>query len=209
MPQTYLGGTTVNAGTLLLDSVGGSLPVGGALTVNGGLFDMSQIATGQSVGALAGTGGQIDLGANTLTTSSNTNTALATQITGTGALKKQGAGMLALTGTNLYSGGTTVTGGLINFATSNNLGTGTVTLNGGGLQWATGSTVDISPRLAALGAGGGTFDTNGNTVILASAVTGAGGLTKTGAGTLFLTGNNNYWAARRCRRVSCRATRPA
>ena len=89
VPQAYLGGTTVNAGTLLLDSVGGSLPVGGALTVNGGLFDMSQIATGQTVGALAGTGGQIDLGANTLTTNSNTNTALAAQITGTGALIKQ------------------------------------------------------------------------------------------------------------------------
>ena len=63
-------------------------------------------------------------------------------------------------------------GGLINFATGSNLGTGQIALNGGGLQWAPGNTTDISPRLAALGAGGGTFDTNTNTVTLASAITG-------------------------------------
>ena len=42
---------------------------------------------------------------------------------------------------------------------------------------------DISSRLTALGAGGGTFDTNGNNVTLATAITGAGGLTKQGSGT--------------------------
>ena len=114
-PQAYTGGTTINAGTLFLDRVGGMLPADGALTVNGGLFDMSDIATGQSVGALAGTGGQINLGAKTLTTNSSASTTLATQIIGTGALIKQGAGILTLTGSNTYSGGTTISGGLINF----------------------------------------------------------------------------------------------
>ena len=60
--NTYTGGTTVNAGTLLLDSVGGSLAPTGALTVNGGTFDMSQINGGtpgssMTVGALSGAGG--------------------------------------------------------------------------------------------------------------------------------------------------------
>ena len=59
---------------------------------------------------------------------------------------------------------------------------------GGGLQWATGNTADISGRLTALGAGGGIFDTNGNNVALANGISGAGGLTKDGAGTLTLTG---------------------
>ena len=190
--MAYTGGTTINAGTLFLDSVGGALPVGGALTVNGGLLDMSFAGAGQSVGALAGTGGQIDLGANNLTTNSSASTTLATQIIGTGALIKQGTGTLTLTGNNLYSGGTTISGGLINFATANNFGTGGITLNGGGLQWASGSTADISSRLTALGAGGGTLDTNGNNVTLASAITGAGALTKQGLGTLTLTGNNLY-----------------
>jgi len=189
--NTYGGGTTINAGTLVLDSVGGSLPVGGALTVNGGLFDMSDIATGQTVGALAGTGGQINLGANNLTTNSSASTTLATQIIGTGALIKQGAGTLTLTGNNLYSGGTSIQGGLINFSALNNFGTGPITLNSGGLQWATGNTLDISSRLV-LGAGGATFDTNGNTVSFATGLTGTGGIAKQGSGTLNLPANNTY-----------------
>jgi uncharacterized protein with beta-barrel porin domain len=190
--QLYTGGTTINAGTLFLDSIGGSLPVGGALTVNGGLFDMSDIATGQSVGTLAGAGGQINLGANNLTTNSSASTTLATQIIGAGALIKQGTGVLTLTANNLYSGGTTISGGLINFTTASNFGTGGITLNGGGLQWAAGSTADISSRLTALGTGGGTLDTNGNNVTLASAISGTGGLTKQGSGLLNLTGANTY-----------------
>jgi autotransporter-associated beta strand protein len=190
--MSYTGGTTVNVGTLELDSAGGALPTGGALSVNGGLFDMSQIATGQSVGALAGTGGQINLGANNLTTNSSASTTLATQISGTGALIKQGSGVLTLTGNNLYSGGTQIQGGLVNFSSLNNFGTGQITLGGGGLQWATGTTTDISSRLAALGAGGATFDTNGNNVIFAGGMSGTGGVTKQGSGILNLTGANTY-----------------
>ena len=107
-------------------------------------------------------------------------------------LIKSGTGTLTLTGNNLYSGGTTVTGGLINFAAGNNLGTGTITLDGGGLQWATGNTTDISSRLAPLGAGGATIDTNGNAVRFATGLTGSGGLTKNGGGALFLLANNTY-----------------
>ena len=51
---------------------------------------------------------------------------------------------------------------------------------------------NISAKLAPLGAGGGTFDTNGNNVTLASAITGSGGLAKQGLGTLNLTGANTY-----------------
>ena len=35
------------------------------------------------------------------------------------------------------AGGTTISGGLVNFTAGNNLGSGNITLNGGGLQWAT------------------------------------------------------------------------
>ena len=53
------------------NAVGGSLPMGGALTVNGGLFDMSQHRD-RPVGGRAGAAAarQINLGANTLTTNS-------------------------------------------------------------------------------------------------------------------------------------------
>ena len=99
---------------------------------------------------------------------------------------------MTLAATNTYTGGTTVAGGLVNFATAANFGTGQVTLNGGGLQWAVGNTTDISGRLAPLGAGGGTFDTNGNNVAFTTPVAGAGELTKAGAGTLTLNGVNTY-----------------
>ena len=197
-PMTYAGGTTVNAGVLELIG-GSSLNSAGALTVNGGTFDMSQLGANQTVGALSGTGGIIALGNNTLVTNSAANTTLASQITdggiggGTGAsLIKQGTGILTLRGANTYTGGMTISGGMINFATANNFGTGGITLNGGGLQWATGNTTDISSKLAPLGAGGGIFDTNGNNVIFASGLSGPGGLTKQGNGMLSLNGTNTY-----------------
>ena len=58
----------------------------------------------------------------------------------------------------------------------------------------TGTTTDISGQLAALGAGGGTFDTNGNNVSFGTALNG-GALTKTGSGTLTFTTTNNYTGA--------------
>jgi len=117
---------------------------------------------------------------------------LAADISGPGTLSKAGVGTLILTGNNSYAGGTTLTGGFINFNSANSFGSGLITINGGGLQWATGNSADISAQLAAFGAGGATFDTNGNNVTLAASLSGLGGLTKTGAGTMTLSGINTY-----------------
>jgi len=57
---------------------------------------------------------------------------------------------------------------------------------------ATGNTVDISAQLAPLGAGGALFDTNGNNVAFASALSGSGGLVKVGNGTLTLGAASTY-----------------
>ena len=87
--NTYTGGTTVSAGTLRLGS-GGSLAPTGALTVNGGTFDLN--GNNQTVGALSGTGGILALGNGALTTDSASNTTLASAITGTGRLDQAGSG---------------------------------------------------------------------------------------------------------------------
>jgi len=112
-------------------------------------------------------------------------------IDGDGSVEQAGPGVLELTGANSYTGGTRITGGLISFTGSGNFGTGNITLNGGGLQWAAGNTTDISARLDTIGVAGGVFDTNGNDVLLMSALSGSG-LTKTGSGTLTLAGNNSF-----------------
>jgi autotransporter-associated beta strand protein len=183
--NTYSGGTTVTGG--LINFMSANNFGSGSITLNGGGL---QWATGTATDisarltALGSSGGILDTNANAVT--------LASAISGTGGLTKAGLGTLTLTGSNTYSGGTTVTGGLVNFSTGSNLGTGAITLSGGGLQWATGTSTDISSRLAPLGNGGGAFDTNGNTVTLASAITGTGGLTKLGLGTLILGGANSY-----------------
>ncbi|WP_422002083.1 autotransporter domain-containing protein [Reyranella sp.] len=194
--STYAGGTTVSGGTLRIGA-DNALPTTGGLTVNGtGVLDLGgfrqTVGRFQSSGLLAGV--RLENGA-VLTAGDSSDTTVAAYLVGdaTGAFVKQGSGTMTITNAgNTYGGGTTVTGGLINFTSLGNFGTGNITLNGGGLQWATGNTIDVSRRLDPLGPGGGTFDTNGNTVMLASAISGSGGLTKAGLGTLILTGANTY-----------------
>ncbi|MFZ5781135.1 MAG: autotransporter-associated beta strand repeat-containing protein [Pseudomonadota bacterium] len=190
--NSYSGGTHVNAGTLMI-SGGGTLGVtSGSTTVNGGTLDLGGTTQTQD-GGVSLTGGTIQNG--TLSTAGDFSLSGGTvnaNLTGGGRVVKTGTGTVVLSGSNTHTGGTVAQGGLINFASTANFGTGSITLSGGGLQWATGNTTDISGRLTALGSGGGTFHTNGNNVTLASAITGAGGLTKAGAGTLTLSAANSY-----------------
>ncbi len=109
------------------------------------------------------------------------------------ALVKTGSGTQYLSLANIYAGGTTLTGGVLNFSTSA-LGTGSITFNGGTLQYAAGNTQDVSAAIAAIAAGqAAAIDTNGNTVAFGAGLSGAGGLTKLGAGMLTLNAANNYF----------------
>ena len=114
-------------------------------------------------------------------------------VSGAGSLTKTSAGTLLLSGSNSYTGDTTVSGGSIEF-TAGAISSGVVTLGGGGVRYATGNTEDLSVKTVTLAAGGGTIDTNGNDVTFANAIgsLGAGGLVKAGAGTLTLQGANTY-----------------
>src|SRR5205807_2139921 len=155
----------------------------------GALFDISAASGSRTIKDLSGVAGStVQLGNNALVVGTANSTTFAGILDDSsnpgGSLVKQGSGTLALTGANTYSGGTTVSAGLIKFSAANNFGSGSITLNGGGLQWAAGSTADISSKLAALGSSGGTFDTNGNNITFATGLSGPGGLTKTGTGTL-------------------------
>ncbi|MFL9499030.1 autotransporter domain-containing protein [Rhodopseudomonas palustris] len=164
-----------------------ALGFGQYVTFNGGTLKLDgSFSTARTISLLA-LGGVID--------TSGFNLTLNGTIINDGQLTKAGLGILTLTGASTYAGGTLVTGGLINFNALNNFGSGRITLDGGGLQWATGTSTDVSSRLAAIGSGGATFDTNGSNVTFTSGLSGVGGITKAGAGSLVLSTANTYTGA--------------
>ncbi len=117
--------TTLNGGgvNFLGNASGGQAQFSLAAGCN---FDILYSTAGSvTVGSIAG-GGNINLGANNLTTGINgLSASLSGVISGTGSLTKSGLGLLILTGNNTYSGGTTITSGLIAL-NGGTLGTGPV-----------------------------------------------------------------------------------
>jgi len=90
----------VTAGTLSVAS--DSQLVGGAVTLNGGTLNLNSAGNIDNAIVLGASNGTISVTNGTGTLSGN--------ITGTGSLTKTGGQLLTLSGTNDYSGGTTVRG---------------------------------------------------------------------------------------------------
>jgi autotransporter-associated beta strand protein len=118
-------------------------------------------------------------------------------VTGTGSVVKLDSGTLTLVpsapGGNTYSGGTFLNAGVVAVGIDNALGapTGGLTFNGGTLQFTNPFNL-AATRPITLNAPGGTIDTNGNNTTISQGITGAGQLTKIGAGILTLTGTSSY-----------------
>jgi len=112
-------------------------------------------------------------------------------ILGAGSLIKTGDGVLVLTGTNTYSGGTFINGGTLSTNWDSALGATTagLSLDGGTLKILQNFS---SARVITLNSGGGTFNTNSYDMTLSGIISGAGDLRKTGTGTLILSGANTY-----------------
>ena len=205
--NTYSGTATLLNGTLL---VGGTLGNGTAgLTVLGGTLDLE--GTNQNVGAVnvsAGTLQNGNLNATSINISNAADMAIPASFSfsGTATLTKNNTGTLTLQSTNSYSGGTTITGGVLSIASDSYLGVvpatvqpANITLNGGTLRVTTGTpansvggTVTISTtRGITLGASGGAISigftnptlTKGSETVLVynGVITGPGGLTIVGS----------------------------
>ena len=121
--NTYHGSTTVNTGLLQLSGAGQL--GGGALTVNGGTFDLN--ALNQTVSSLGGGGGTITNSAATNSTLTVSHPA-STASTFAGVLATPGTGNLNLV-FNSTAGGTASTSALSNTA---NTFKGSITVNGTG-----------------------------------------------------------------------------
>jgi autotransporter-associated beta strand protein len=116
--NTYTGGTTVQSGTLKTGNAG-ALGTS-ALTLYGGTLDLDGLSN-LTVPALWGTGGTIltSTGTSTLTVSpasggsSTYGGSISNSSGGTVGLILSGTGTLVLTGSNSYTGGTSITSGVL------------------------------------------------------------------------------------------------
>lgn len=185
--STYTGGTMVTAGILRLGA-GASVASAGALTVNGGTFDLN--GNTQTVGALSGTSGSITLGSGSLTTNSSASTNLATIVSGSGGLIQLGSGTLTLSGTDIYSGATSVKAGTLNvtgsIASSRVSVTGGATLTGTGKVGAT-SIASSGTLTPGSSVAPGTLTITGD-LVLASDASFADAVTPTAAGLASVSG---------------------
>ena len=166
--NTYTAGTVINPALVLSLSGTGTLDSGSGVVVNSSTFDISNITDpSQTIRALSGSGNAVvELGSKNLTLNDVLVTTYPGIIRGSGSLTKQNSGTQILTGANTYSGGTTVSGGILQGNTTSLQG-------------------DILNNASVV------FD-QATTGIYAGVMSGSGSLTKQSSGTLILTGANIY-----------------
>lgn len=190
----------VNAATTLNSlnlSTAGRVNGTGTLTITSGGVLASDNA---SIGTM--TAGTLDFGAaeGVLSAVSGKTLTIASSITGSGGITVGAGGTVVLTAANSYTGGTFLSGGVLNIDDDSALGAvpgaaaTNLTFSGGTLQAgaagiALGSTRNITTAVTSVNAN---FDTNGNSMSIAGAISGAGGITKVGNGILTLSGNSNF-----------------
>jgi fibronectin-binding autotransporter adhesin len=120
--NSYTGGTTVSAGTLVLGN-SNALSSGG-VTVNGGTLDLNGLSV--TANQLRGSGGTIALGGGALRVNNASTTTNASVISGTGSFTKAGSGNLLLAGNSTYTGDTFLESANIQLGVANALSTGSV-----------------------------------------------------------------------------------
>ncbi|MEI7861688.1 MAG: autotransporter-associated beta strand repeat-containing protein, partial [Planctomycetota bacterium] len=155
-----LSSTSSSAGLLTLS---GNNTYSGVTTVGSGTL---QVGAGGTTGSIAG-----DIVDNaTLVFNRSDALTSAGSISGSGSVLKLGAGVLSLTGTNTYSGLTTVSAGTLSFGAGGTTGS------------ITGNIVDNSTLV---------FNRS-NALTYAGSISGSGAVVKQGSGVLTLTGSSSY-----------------
>lgn len=202
------------------DTVSALVMNGGTVTTGTGTLVLGGDITSNATAATATISGNLDLGGQTRTVTVAPGTAveqliIAANVSG-GGLTKAGTGALVLSGNNTYAGLTTVNAGVLDVQSSTALGSTagrTIVAAGATLEIeGTGLTLNEKLTLGNATAGATLINLNGAntwagnivlpfsaTVKVAAAkqltltgiISGTGGLTKTGGGTLLVNGNSN------------------
>jgi autotransporter-associated beta strand protein len=205
--NSHAGVTTVSGGTLALAHTS-ALQNSTLDTGASGSQAVSFAVAGTNTYALGGLQGSDDLmaGANSLSVGSNgSTTTFAGAISSSGGLTKSGAGALSLTGANTYTGTTTLSAGILLLGVAESVGVsgplgnsaaanpGSIVLGGGTLQYSASNTRDYSGRFSTAANQFYNVNTNGQNVTWATNLTSSGGiLSKSGTGSLTLTGDNTF-----------------
>jgi fibronectin-binding autotransporter adhesin len=198
-------GTTVVGGATLALAGTGTTFAAEALTLNGdGVGSAGALRNTAGANTYTGNVALATAGSTTIGVDTGTTLNLSGIVTGSTGnnLTKTGTGTLTLSGANTYAGITTVNQGAVAISADTNLGTapgsatpGQLTLNGGTLE-NTATMILNANRGIALGASGGTLQTDpGTTLTYNGIAAGTGALNKTGTGTLNLGGTNTYTGA--------------
>ena len=195
------------------DAASVTLASSGLLDLNGYNETIANLNAASSLAA-------VHLGAGTLTVSGFDNSIFGGVISGAGALVKTSAGTLILTGPNTYAGATTISGGVVRIEHNTALGNVTAAAtvaSGAALELKDGLAVGVKPlSLAGSGIGGtgggalrniagdnswagritltagATISSDAGTLSLSGVIAGPYPLTKTGVGSLTLSGLNTY-----------------
>lgn len=211
--NTYTGGTAISAGTVLVGvgnngNTSGGLGAGAnALSITSGAF-LNLNGNSVYIGALSGSGtvennvagatNTLNLGYNSTATTTFSGVIEDGSTSGKTYINKQSSGTQILTGTNTYTGNTTVTAGTLQIGNGT---TGSISSNSKiaisstttlAFDEANGSTISNAVTNAS-----GTLEGNEGSNItntFGGAITNASGtlaFTQAGAGTTILTGNNS------------------
>jgi autotransporter-associated beta strand protein len=204
-PNTYTGTTTINGGLIQLGAAG-ALPSSASVIAGGsqgyGVTKLDLNGFDADIGQLGGIG-NVSLGNATLTVGSTGNSQFNGKIIGAGSVTKVGNTTLTLNSVSTYEGPTAINAGTI--LLGRGFGGGALPA-GTALTIAQGATFDLNNYNATIGSlagvgnvtlGSGTLTAGGaNTSTTFSGVlSGTGGLTKAGDGTLILSGANTYTGA--------------
>jgi outer membrane autotransporter protein len=190
--NTYLGTTTIEGGVISVASDTNLGDVTSTLALNGGVLRVTGTAFTQTARPITfgGNGGGFDIA------DAGNSFTLTQSFAGPGGLSKAGAGTLRLTGAQSYLGATTVGGGVLLAGAAGAFSPSSAftvaagaTLSLGGFAQSIGSLAGAGT--VALGAASLAAGSDGTSTAFSGALTGSGGFTKQGTGTLTLSGTGS------------------